>query len=575
MRLLLVGINAKYIHSNPAIRILAEYVKRRLPVEPELLECTINQYTDDILRAIYEKQPDVIGFSCYIWNIQMVKAVLPAIRKILPDCTLFAGGPEVSFGSTAFLQENTLDFIIRGEGEIPLTEAMCRLLSGESYEDVRGLTVRLADGRIQENPDADVPDMSEVPFPYTELDSLKNRIIYYETMRGCPFHCQYCLSGGGSKVRFRPLPMVFKELDLFLSQRIPQVKFMDRTFNCNREYAMEIWKYLSEHDNGVTNFHFEMAAELLDEEMVRWLHTVRKGLFQFEIGVQSTNPDTLRAVQRVTLPEKLTPIIRALQKGQNIHLHLDLIAGLPFESYDRFGESYNYVYSLHPDQLQLGFLKLLKGSGLEQKQQEYGLVCRDDAPYEILCTPWLSYSDVLRLKRIEALNELYYNSLRYQRELSFLVERFSSPFRFFESLSGFFEENGFFSAPLAKMDTYTALYRFVREKGLDAERFSWLARYDMFAHEKVKKLPYWLSEGLKPRFHAAIYRFLDQPENRTRWLPEYEDLTDTHQLIRNVHIEVFPFDPRTGADRETALLFSYRRRTLDRNAAVFEITLSV
>ena len=191
MKLLLVGINAKYIHSNPAIRILAEYVKRRLPVEPELLECTINQYTDDILRAIYKKQPDVIGFSCYIWNIQMVKAVLPAIRKILPDCTLFAGGPEVSFGSTAFLQENTLDFIIRGEGEIPLTEAMCRLLSGESYEDVRGLTVRLADGRIQENPDADVPDMSEVPFPYAELDSLKNRIIYYETMRGCPFHCQY------------------------------------------------------------------------------------------------------------------------------------------------------------------------------------------------------------------------------------------------------------------------------------------------------------------------------------------------------------------------------------------------
>ena len=366
MKLLLVGINAKYIHSNPAIRILAEYVKRRLPVEPELLECTINQYTDDILRAIYKKQPDVIGFSCYIWNIQMVKAVLPAIRKILPDCTLFAGGPEVSFGSTAFLQENTLDFIIRGEGEIPLTEAMCRLLSGESYEDVRGLTVRLADGRIQENPDADVPDMSEVPFPYAELDSLKNRIIYYETMRGCPFHCQYCLSGGGSKVRFRPLPMVFKELDLFLSQRVPQVKFMDRTFNCNREYAMEIWKYLSEHDNGVTNFHFEMAAELLDEEMVRWLHTVRRGLFQFEIGVQSTNPDTLRAVQRVTLPEKLTPILRALQKGQNIHLHLDLIAGLPFESYDRFGESYNNLYSLHPDQLQHGFLKLLKGSGLKQ-----------------------------------------------------------------------------------------------------------------------------------------------------------------------------------------------------------------
>lgn len=574
MKLLLVGINAKYIHSNPAIRILAAYVERRLPIQPELLECTINQYTDDILRAIYERQPDIVGLSCYIWNIGMVKTLIPAIRKVLPHCILFAGGPEVRFDSTAFLKENVLDFIIRGEGEIPLAETMRCLLAEETYTEIKGLTVRLADGTIRENPDADVPDMAEISFPYTELTSLKNRIVYYETMRGCPFHCQYCLSGSSSRVRFRPLETVYQELDFFLSQNVPQVKFVDRTFNCKKEYAMAIWRYLTEHDNGVTNFHFEMAAELLDEETILWLNTVRKGLFQFEIGVQSTNPDTLRAVQRVTLPEKLTPVVRALQRARNIHLHLDLIAGLPFESYDRFGESYNYVYSLHPDQLQLGFLKLLKGSALEQRQREYGLVCRDDAPYEILYTPWLPYSDVLRLKRIETLNELYYNSLRYQRELSFLVEQFSSPFRFFETLAAFFEKNALFDSPLAKMDTYTALYCFAQEKGFDAERFSWLARYDMFAHEKVKKLPDWLGEGLKPRFRNAIYRFLDQPENRARYLPEYDDLTDTHQLIRNVHIEVFPFDPRTGKNKECALLFSYRRRTLDQNAAVFEIELT-
>lgn len=573
MKLLFVGINAKYIHSNPAIRILAKYVKQRLPIEPALLECTINQYTEDVLRLIYEEKPDAIGFSCYIWNIQMVKTLIPALRKILPDCILFAGGPEVSFDSASFLQENPLNFIIRGEGEISLTEAVRCLLENKPYTGVNGLTVRLPDGSVRENPDADVPNTAEVPFPYDTLAPLKNRIVYYETTRGCPFRCQYCLSGQHGRVRFRPLALVYEELSFFLRERVPQVKFVDRTFNCDKQYAMSIWHYLAEHDNGVTNFHFEMAAELLDKETISWLNTVRKGLFQFEIGVQSTNPDTLRAVQRVTLPEKLTPVIRALQRGQNIHLHLDLIAGLPYESYDRFGESYNYVYSLHPDQLQLGFLKLLKGSGLAAKQEEYGLVCRDDAPYEILSTPWLPYADVLRLKRIEALNELYYNSLRYQKALAFLIGQFSSPFACFESLAAFFEENGLFGAPLAKLHTYTALYRFCEKKKFDTERFRWLIRYDMLAHEKLKKNPDWLGEGLKPQFRSVIYRFLDDPKNRTQYLPEYGDLADTHQLIRNVHIEVFPFDPHTGEDKQTALLFSYRNRTLDQNAAVFAVKL--
>ncbi len=573
MRLLLVGINAKYIHSNPAIRILAEYVKRRLPIEPQLLECTINQYPEDILRAIYEAQPDAVGFSCYIWNVSIVKTLIPALRKVLPGCILFAGGPEVSYNSVPFLKENALHFIIRGEGEIPLTDTVRCLLDGESYAHVQGLTVRLEDGSIVQNPDGAVPGMADVPFPYTGLDALKNRIVYYETMRGCPFSCQYCLSGCGGAVRFKPLETVYRELDFFLSRSVPQVKFTDRTFNCSREYAMSVWRYLAAHDNGITNFHFELAAELLDEAAIRWLNTVRPGLFQFEIGVQSTNPDTLRAVQRVTLPEKLTPVIRALQKGENIHLHLDLIAGLPYEGYARFGESYNYVYSLHPDQLQLGFLKLLHGSGLYEKREEYGLVCRDDAPYEILSTPWLPYSDVLRLKRIEALNELYYNSLRYQQEIAFLAGRFPSPFGFFEALAAFFEQAGLFGAPLSKPDTYTALYRFAQGQGFDTETFCWLARYDMYAHEKVKKLPSWLDEGLKPLYRGRIYRFLDDPENRKRYLPEYGDLADTRQLIRNVHVEVFPFHPLTGQKRETALLFSYRRRRPDKNAWIFEIQL--
>ena len=573
MNLLLVAINAKYIHSNPAIRLLQKSVERDCGTKPELLECTINQYTEDILRAIYERRPDAVGFSCYIWNIGLVKALIPAIRKILPHCVLFAGGPEVSFRSFDFMKENALDFIIRGEGERIICDVARALESGGSFEEIRGLTVRLADGTIRENPDGEIPDMSGIPFPYDDLSDLENRIVYYETMRGCPFRCQYCLSGAGSRVRFRSLDLVFKELQFFLDRRVPQVKFVDRTFNCKKEYAMAIWQYLAEHDNGITNFHFEMAAELLDDEMITWLHTVRPGLFQFEIGVQSTNPDTLRAVQRVTLPEKLTPVIRNLQAGKNIHLHLDLIAGLPFETYDRFGESYNYVFSLQPEQLQLGFLKLLKGSGLAAKQEEYGLVCRDDAPYEILCTPWLPYDDVLRLKRIETLNELYYNTRRYQKALRFLVAQFETPFAFLESLSAFFTEHGLFDAPMSKPDTYTALWNFCCEKGFDRERFSWLIRFDLLAHEKPKKLPGWLDDGMKAQYRDAIFRFFAAEENRELYLPEYGYLTDPHQLIRAAHIEVFPFDPQTGEERQTALLFSYRRRDLDKNAAVFEITL--
>ena len=573
MNLLLVGINAKYIHSNPAIRLLRKSVARDCGITPELLECTINQYAEDILRAIYERRPDAVGFSCYIWNVGLIKTLIPALRKVLPECVLFAGGPEVSFCSSDFLRENALDFIIRGEGERIICDVARALENGASFENIRGLTVRLTDGSIRENPDGEIPDMSGIPFPYDDLSGLENRIVYYETMRGCPFRCQYCLSGAGSRVRFRSLELVFEELQFFLDRRVPQVKFVDRTFNCKKEYAMAIWKYLAEHDNGITNFHFEMAAELLDDEMIAWLHTVRAGLFQFEIGVQSTNPDTLRAVQRVTLPEKLTPVIRKLQKGKNIHLHLDLIAGLPYETYGRFAESYNYVFSLQPEQLQLGFLKLLKGSGLAAKQDEYGLVCRDDAPYEILQTPQLPYGDVLRLKRIETLNELYYNTRRYQKALAFLVAQFDTPFAFLEALSDFFSGRGLFDAPMSKSDTYTALWDFCCEKGFDREHFSWLIRYDLIAHEKPKKLPAWLDEGLKPQFRNAIFRFFAAEEIRAEFLPEYADLTDPHQLIRAAHVEVFPFDPRTGEERQTVLLFSYRRRDLDKNASVFEITL--
>lgn len=574
MNILLVGINTKYIHTNLAVRILKRYAAPRCSSWIETAEYTINQYTDDILRDIYLKKPDMIGFSCYLWNITFVQILMDALKKVLSNCILFVGGPETSFDSTDVLARTKADFVIRGEGEIPFTEAVLALEQGQTLENVRGITWRKPTGEIIENPDpAASIDMADVPFVYTKEELPAHQIVYYEATRGCPFSCQYCLSGHNSRVRFRPLTQVYEDLSFFLSENVPQVKFVDRTFNCNREYAMAIWTYLREHDNGVTNFHFEMAAELIDKEMIEWLSDVRPGLFQFEIGVQSTNPETLKAVKRITLPDKLTPVITALKQPQNIHLHLDLIAGLPFEGYDRFKESFNYVYSLSPDQLQLGFLKLLKGSGLYQNREQYGLVCRSDAPYEILCTPWISFDELLRLKRIAEMVELYYNTLRYRQSLSALLSQFSTPFDCFEALADFYEANGYHLAPHTKLENYTILFRFYESIAPErAEWFSWILRFDLYAHEKAKKLPPFMDEGKKAEYHSRIYSFFDDPQARAAYLPEYAEM-DTRQIIRSAHIEVFPFNPFTHTPGDTAVLFNYRRLTFDKNASAVMISL--
>ena len=376
MKVLLAAINAKYIHSNLGIYSLKTYGEKMLKewglaeqAEISLAEYTINHQMEQILQDIYKRKPDVIGFSCYIWNISYVKVILADIKKVLPDVKIWAGGPEVSYHGEAFLKEEpAVDLVMMGEGEITFAHFLKALLEGEDLKQVPGLMVRNADGTFTDTGFRQVMDMSQIPFPYAFMDmkELEHRIIYYESSRGCPFSCAYCLSSIDKKLRFRSLDLVLPELEWFLQAKVPQVKFVDRTFNCKKSHAMAIWQYIRDHDNGVTNFHFEIAADLLDKDELDLLSTMRPGLVQLEIGVQSTNEKTLEAIRRKTDIEEIREITETINSWHNIHQHLDLIAGLPWEDLESFKKSFNDVYEMEPEQLQLGFLKVLKGSYMEE-----------------------------------------------------------------------------------------------------------------------------------------------------------------------------------------------------------------
>ena len=433
-RIILAAVNAKYIHSNLAVYSLQAYARERgIPVE--LAEYTINQTKDEILQGIFKRKPDMLCFSCYIWNISYIKELIADLHKVLPQTQIWVGGPEVSFDAEKVLNENEgIVGVMRGEGEATFAELSSWYLNPSDaigqLRSICGITYREKDGGIQVNPDRESLDLSTLPFPYEDLKDFAHRIIYYESSRGCPFSCSYCLSSIDKRLRFRSLELVTKELQFFIDHRVPQVKFVDRTFNCKRDHAMTIWKYLMEHDNGITNFHFEIAADLLTEEDLELFRQMRPGLIQLEIGVQSTNPGTIDEIHRRMDFEKVRTVVRRIQKGRNIHQHLDLIAGLPFEDYERFANSFRDVYKLHPEQLQLGFLKVLKGSYMQEHITEYEGLYSGKEPYEILSTRWLPYGDVLRLKQVEEMVEVYYNSGQFRNLLAEIENRYDNMFFF-------------------------------------------------------------------------------------------------------------------------------------------------
>lgn len=560
-KVILAALNAKYIHSNLALRYLSRFQNNNQKHHVETMEFTINQRLDFIAEELFRKQPDVVLFSCYIWNVEMLRQLCPILKKIMPDCVIGFGGPEVSYESETFLRENpAVDFVMRGEGELVFTKYLEHLDAGNpaTLGEIESLTYR-QNGEIFSTPQMHPMDLALLPFPYEDdFSDVQNQIIYYESSRGCPYHCGYCLSSVENGVRFVPLDKVLPDLQKFLDKNVPQVKFIDRTFNCKKSHAMAIWKYLHEHDNGVTNFHFEITADLIDQETIDFLKTVRKGLFQFEIGVQSTNPQTIRAINRNVDFAALSEIVQQIKDGGNIHQHLDLIAGLPYEDYDSFGRSFNDVYALHPEQLQLGFLKVLKGSMLHQKQKEFEIVYHDTAPYEVLTTHELPYADTLRLKYVEEMVETYYNSGRFLHTLAYLVPLYESPFAFFEALSQFWVGENYHYLGLSKMGLFDVLWRFVEQNPkVDKRKLQWEMKFDIALHEKPKKLPAWLTVTNEEQWHDKVFAFYGNPALWQKCLPHYKS---NKEAIRQTHLEVF------GDEKQKAVLFDYGKRDLLGNA---------
>lgn len=534
MKFLLVALNAKYIHSNPAVYSLKAYAGEIPGGMVEIAEYTINQYTEEILADIYNRKPDVIGISCYIWNWKLVEELLCELPSILPKVPVWLGGPQVSYQADRILREYPyLAGIMVGEGEETFRELFTSYVAGQmAAVHIPGLY--LAGGPTAYRSPM---DMDRLPFLYQDLSGFANRIIYYESSRGCPFRCSYCLSSIDKKVRFRNLETVKRELAFFLEQKVAQVKFVDRTFNCSHEHALAIWRFLAEHDNGVTNFHFEIAADLINEEELAVLAKTRPGLVQLEIGVQSANPRTLQAIHRVMNLEKLEQVVASIRKQHNIHQHLDLIAGLPYEDYESFGRSFDRVYAMRPQQLQLGFLKVLSGSAMEEQAQEYGICYTKKPPFEVLYTKWLSYEDVLRLKKIEEMVELYYNSNQFMHVLPFLERAFASPFQMYEALAAYYEKKGYFTNSPARVYRYQVLLGFAAEQDEKNRRvYEELLTYDLYLRENAKSRPDFAPD-VSP-YKEQIRIFYKKEEEERVYLPGYEAY-DSRQMAKMTHVEGF------------------------------------
>lgn len=541
MKILLAACNAKYIHSNLAVYDLKAY-SSDYDEHVILKEYTINQPKDEILKDIYSSGADVVCFSCYIWNISFVRELIRDLVKILPKTAFWAGGPEVSYDAEKFLTEMPeMTGVMVGEGEKTFHDLLEFYIDGkDSLEEISGIAYRTGD-KIIHNGWRELMDLSAIPFVYEHLEKFENRIIYYESSRGCPFSCSYCLSSIDKKLRFRDLELVKKELQFFLDHRVPQVKFVDRTFNCKHEHAMTIWKYILEHDNGVTNFHFEISADLLREEEMELMSQMRPGLIQLEIGVQSTNPETIRAIHRHMDLKKLEHCVNRVHSFRNIHQHLDLIAGLPYEDYDIFHQSFNDVYQMKPDQLQLGFLKVLKGSLMQKEAEGYGIVYKEKEPYEVLSTNWLTYGEVLKLKMVESMVEVYYNSGQFWHTLEYLVPLEKDAFTFYEKLGSFYEKKGYSEISHSRMRRYEILLEYLKEEtDVPAEVAAQKMLYDLYLREKLKKRPAFASD--QKQYETAVWNY-----------------RKNNQVSKTAHIEVF--------ENGTVILFDYEKRDpLSKNA---------
>ncbi len=599
MNILLVAVNAKYIHSNLAVYSLKAYAEKHFAdwaktvpeqrcwekqnhasVSIDIAEYTINQPLDQILMDLYKKKPEILCFSCYLWNISYIEQLVCEISKVMPEIEIWLGGPEVSWNAEDVLQRlPQVRGVMRGEGEATFLDVVhfyegafenC----GKGFDDILGITYYKEEVReekterfivsTEERPV--MADLNGIPFVYEDIEAFEHKIIYYESSRGCPFSCSYCLSSIDKCLRFRDLELVKRELQFFIDHDVPQVKFVDRTFNCRHDHAMEIWKYVAEHDKGVTNFHFEVAADLLNEEEIALIASMRPGLIQLEIGIQSTNMQTIQEIRRTMRFEKVKKIVEQIHAKGNIHQHLDLIAGLPYEDYQRFRCSFNEVYALKPEQLQLGFLKVLKGSYMEEKAKDYQLVYQDRPPFEVLSTAWISYDEVIALKGIEEMVEVYYNSRQFEKTLELLEKEFDDACAMFEKLRDYYETKGLDQINHTRISRYEILFDFVKqllkEKHLEGKIASYQESliYDLYLRENVKNRPVFAGEDTVDKQTAAA--FYEKEEQERRYLKGYERY-DKRQMRKMTHLE------RIGGN---LLLFDYQNRSpLTHQAAVYTV----
>ena len=578
---LLTAINAKYIHSNLAVYSLMANAGQYEDMVT-LCEYTVNHRREEILSRLYGKKPAVIGFSCYLWNVEYVVSLAEDLKKVLPDLVIFAGGPEVSWHPERFLERHPFfDMIMVGEGEETFREYLA-WLAGDAgaLSEVRGLVYREG-ARIVRTEPRPALDMEKLSFPYRSLEAFDNRILYYESMRGCPFSCSYCLSSLEKTVRVKSIGKTQRELDFFLEGRVPQVKFVDRTFNCDHEHAYAIWEYIGAHDNGVTNFHFEIAGDLLREEDFALFEGFRPGLIQFEIGVQSTNPDTLAAIRRTMDLGKLCRAMERLHRGRNIHAHLDLIAGLPHEDYGSFRRSFDEVYAMKPDQLQLGFLKVLDGSHMSEAGEEYGIVYSSAPPYEVFSTKWLSYGDLLQLKIVEEMVEVYYNSFQFAASMAFLRIFSDTAFDLYRSLGGYYERHGWLEKKHSRLERYEILWRFAEDTmswtGEQREQFRQAMTYDFYCRDYVKNPPAFI----RPRpeqMKRGIRAFFAREAQERRFVRGYEGMK-AGQLYHLLYVDCFTLDMEILTEerqiRETPpryCMFDYRKRNpLNRSAEIIPL----
>lgn len=596
MKILLTAINAKYIHSNLAVYSLQAYAAAH-GHKIERAEYTINNQLEDILEKIYCQKPDILLFSCYIWNVEYVKELVSEFHKLRPEVPIWVGGPEVSFETERFLKDNpAITGIMMGEGERTLTE-LCEYfeqceqdaqslsqnrdearnetagagmeyekksgafteLNEEMLKKIDGISYRRSDGTVAIQPLRNLLPMDELPFCYANLKDFEHRIIYYESSRGCPFNCSYCLSSVDKKLRFRSLPLVYKELQFFIDAKVPQVKFVDRTFNCQHEHAMGIWKYIKEHDNGITNFHFEISADLLREDELELISDMRPGLIQLEIGVQSTNGDTIREIHRTMRLEEVYRAVNRVKAGKNIHQHLDLIAGLPFEDYQRFQQSFNDIYALHPQQLQLGFLKVLKGSYMYEHAQEYGLVYRSRPPYEVMASKWVSYDEMLEIRLVEEMLELHYNSGQFLTYLAVLEWKYDSTFQMFLDMGHFYREHGYLDCSHSRVRRTEIVQEFAEI--VDPERrdiYREALIFDLYKIEKSKSRPFWAKNVQQDKRQTGKYLREHGMEKKYCHFEYFEHINEKGEITEEK-------DPLW-------LLFDYENRdSLTNEAALFRI----